>query len=86
MKVIVDEKGRPVDVYQKVTKEANWLIEEFMLLANRSVAEFVATGCKGVGGETAKGARRQTKTFISGRSKLIAPLANLFLRSFEASP
>ena len=64
MKVVVDEKGRPVDVYQKVTKEANWLIEEFMLLANRSVAEFVATGCKGVGGETAKGARRQTKTFV----------------------
>ena len=47
MKVLVDEKGRPVDVYQKVTKEANWLIEEFMLLANRLVAEFVATGCKG---------------------------------------
>ena len=36
--------GRPVNVYQKVTKEANWLIEEFMLLANRTVAEFVATG------------------------------------------
>ena len=64
MKVVVDEKGRPVDVYQKVTKEANWLIEEFMLLANRSVAEFVATGCKGVGGETAKGVRRQAKTFV----------------------
>ena len=42
MKVEVDEKGRPVNVYQKVTKEANWLIEEFMLLANRTVAEFVA--------------------------------------------
>ena len=63
MKVIVGEKGRPVDVYQKVTKEANWLIEEFMLLANRSVAEFVATGCKGVGAETPKG-RRQVKTFV----------------------
>ena len=48
MKVEVDEKGRPVNVYQKVTKEANWLIEEFMLLANRTVAEFVASGCKGV--------------------------------------
>ena len=47
MKVLVDETGRPVDVFQKVSKEANWLIEEFMLLANRSVAEFVATGCKG---------------------------------------
>ena len=64
MKVIVDEKGHPVDVYQKVTKEANWLIEEFMLLANRSVAEFVATGCKGVGEETPKGARKQAKTFV----------------------
>lgn len=42
MKVIVDEAGRPVDVCQKISKEANWLIEEFMLLANRSVSEFVA--------------------------------------------
>ena len=63
MKVVVDEKGRPVDVYQKVTKEANWLIEEFMLLANRSVAEFVATGCKGVGDAPAKG-RKVAKTFV----------------------
>lgn len=46
MKVEVDEKGRPVNVYQKVTKEANWLIEEFMLLANRCVAEFVAKAKK----------------------------------------
>ena len=42
MKVIVDEKGRPVDVRQKVSKEANWLIEEFMLLANRTVATVVS--------------------------------------------
>ena len=64
MKVEVDEKGRPVNVYQKVTKEANWLIEEFMLLANRTVAEFVATGCRGTGDAPAKGARKQTKTFV----------------------
>ena len=64
MKVEVDEKGRPVNVYQKVTREANWLIEEFMLLANRTVAEFVATGCKGIGDAPAKGSRRQTKTFV----------------------
>ena len=63
MKVIVDEKGRPIDVYQKISKEANWLIEEFMLLANRSVAEFVATGCKGVSDTPAKG-RKQVKTFV----------------------
>ena len=64
MKVEVDEKGRPVNVYQKVTKEANWLIEEFMLLANRTVAEFVATGCRGIGDTPAKGARKQAKTFV----------------------
>jgi len=64
MKVEVDEKGKPVNVYQKVTKEANWLIEEFMLLANRTVAEFVATGCKGVGADPAKGSRKQVKTFV----------------------
>ena len=64
MKVEVDEAGRPVNVYQKVTKEANWLIEEFMLLANRTVAEFVATGCKGVGETPEKGARKQAKTFV----------------------
>lgn len=42
MKVIIDEKGRPIDVVQKISKEANWLVEEFMLLANRTVAEVVA--------------------------------------------
>jgi len=41
MKVIVDANGKPIDVQQRVTSEANWLIEEFMLLANRKVAEFV---------------------------------------------
>lgn len=41
MKVIVDAQGRPLDVVEKVTKEANWLIEEFMLLANREVAYYV---------------------------------------------
>ena len=63
MKVEVDEKGRPVNVYQKITKEANWLIEEFMLLANRSVAEFVATGCKGVDDTPSRG-RKPAKTFV----------------------
>ncbi len=39
VKFILDEKGKPIDTYVKVQKEANWLIEEFMLLANRRVAE-----------------------------------------------
>ena len=59
MKVIVDEQGRPIDVCEKVSKEANWLIEEFMLLANRTVAEFVATDGK-MNGVKAKNA----KTFV----------------------
>ena len=46
MKVIVDETGKPVDVIQKESKESNWLIEEFMLLANRCVAEYATKKCK----------------------------------------
>ena len=59
IKVIVDEKGKPIDVVQKVSKESNWLIEEFMLLANRTVAEFVATDGR-MNGVAAKNA----KTFV----------------------
>ncbi len=36
----LDEKGRPLGVYIKEQKESNQMIEEFMLLANRRVAEF----------------------------------------------
>lgn len=39
-KFILDEKGKPLGVYTKEQKESNQLIEEFMLLANRRVAEF----------------------------------------------
>ena len=39
-KFILDEKGKPLGVYTKEQKEANQMIEEFMLLANRRVAEF----------------------------------------------
>jgi len=46
MKVKVDENGKPIEIYQKESKDSNWLIEEFMLLANRSVAENVAKKCK----------------------------------------
>ena len=59
MKVDIDESGKPIGVHQKFSKEANWLIEEFMLLANRSVAEFVATGGKMNGKAQAK-----AKTFV----------------------
>lgn len=50
----VDETGHPVSTYVKVAKDANKLVEEFMLLANRSVAEMIARVPKG----------RKPKTFV----------------------
>ncbi len=46
MKVLVDEKGKPIEIVEKISREANWLIEEFMLLANKEVAAYVTTGLK----------------------------------------
>ena len=43
----VDEKGKPVRCYFKKSKDANKLVEEFMLLANRTVAESIAIVPKG---------------------------------------
>ncbi len=52
MKFMLDDKGKPVGCYFKKLLEANNLIEEFMLLANRTVAESV--------GKTARGKRAKT--------------------------
>jgi ribonuclease R len=49
VKFNLDEAGEPQGVYFKVSKDANHLIEEFMLLANRKVAEYIG---------------KQNKTFI----------------------
>ncbi len=43
----LDPNGKPTGVYFKVMKEANHLIEEFMLLANRHVARFIGSRKKG---------------------------------------
>ena len=43
----IDETGKPVDVYFKESKDANKLIEEFMLLANLTVAESIGKVVKG---------------------------------------
>ncbi|MBQ6162351.1 MAG: ribonuclease R [Prevotella sp.] len=43
----VDEKGKPIRCYYKRSKDANKLIEEFMLLANRTVAESIGRVKKG---------------------------------------
>lgn len=52
----IDENGHPTGVYFKESKDANKLIEEFMLLANRTVAQFVGD----VKGEK----RKKAKAFV----------------------
>lgn len=52
----LDEEGKPIGVFEKVMKESNKLIEEFMLLANRKVAEFI--------GEPHKNTPEKLKTFL----------------------
>lgn len=41
VKFNIDENGKPLSVYFKEAKESNQLVEEFMLLANKRVAEFI---------------------------------------------
>jgi ribonuclease R len=41
VKFKLDEKGNPLGIFPKIRKDAHKLIEEFMLLANKKVAEFV---------------------------------------------
>lgn len=50
----IDETGKPISVYFKESKDANKLIEEFMLLANLTVAESI--------GKVPKG--KKAKTFV----------------------
>jgi ribonuclease R len=60
------EDGAPTGVYFKVQKEANWLIEEFMLLANRHVAAFASRG--GIYAKEAKPAQGQTRQKPKGKT------------------
>lgn len=54
VKFVLDQSGRPLAVVPKVRKDAHKLIEEFMLLANKKVAEFIYQMRKG----------RQKNTFV----------------------
>lgn len=54
VKFLLDDKGNPTGVYVKEMKDSNKLIEDFMLLANRKVAEYV--------GKTPQG--KKEKTFV----------------------
>lgn len=47
VKFHLDEKGKPLGVYTRVRKDAHKLIEDFMLLANRKVAEYIGKQGKG---------------------------------------
>ena len=67
MKFHLDEDGTPTGVYFKVQKEANWLIEEFMLLANKNVAAYASRGGKyekEVNPAEIKGKKVEGKTFV----------------------
>lgn len=44
----IDDKGRPIGTYIKVSQDAHKLVEEFMLLANRYVAEKIGLKAQGV--------------------------------------
>lgn len=52
IKIEVDEKGKPIGVTFKVSKDSNKLVEEFMLLANKRVAEFVGKVPQGKAAKT----------------------------------
>jgi ribonuclease R len=47
IKFHLDENGKPLGVYAKERKDAHKLIEDYMLLANKKVAEFIAKKGKG---------------------------------------
>ena len=47
VKFKLDDEGNPIGVYFKQSKDANHLIEEFMLLANKKVSEFVSLNKQG---------------------------------------
>jgi len=67
VKFHLDEEGAPTGIYFKIQKEANWLIEEFMLLANKRVAAYASRGGKyekEVSPAESKGKKQKGKTFV----------------------
>ena len=54
VKFEIDKDGKPLSVFFKESKDSNKLIEEFMLLANKRVAEFVGNS----------GAKKKERTFV----------------------
>ncbi|MDR0538502.1 MAG: ribonuclease R [Tannerellaceae bacterium] len=52
VKFEIDEQGKPISIYAKVAQDANKLIEEFMLLANQTVAGYIWKTPKGKAAKT----------------------------------
>lgn len=79
VKFKLDENYKPIGIFKKVRKDAHKMIEEFMLLANRTVAEFV---------HKMKG-EKQPKTFVyrvhEPPSEEKLKLFNLFAARFGLS-
>ena len=61
VKFYLDENAKPIGVYIKESKEANWLIEEFMLLKNKKVAERVGSPSRNTSNTKST---RSPKTFV----------------------
>src|SRR5690606_9379034 len=76
VKFKLDENGKPLYIYVKERKDAHKLIEEFMLLANRKVAEYVYN--------LGKGKRRPTMVYRTHRNPDPDKLStfSLFARKF----
>jgi len=67
----LDDNGKPIGVYVKERKDAHKLIEDFMLLANRKVAEFVS--------KMTKGKKKYTFVYRSHDSPNLETLGNFAL-------
>ena len=76
LKFEVDEKGKPISVHYKIATDATKLIEEFMLLANRTVAESV--------GKVKRGQKKKTLPYRIHDNPDMEKLENLsqFIRRF----
>jgi len=70
MKVEVDSEGKPINIYSKMSSDSNWLIEEFMLLANKEVAQLIG------------GTGKDAKTFVYRIHEEPNPDKVVLLRTF----
>jgi ribonuclease R len=84
VKFHLDENGNPTGVYFKVMKDSNQLIEDFMLLANRRVAEYVALARKAGEPESAKRKADTRRPFVYRVHASPSPQKVLEFSSFVA--